>query len=79
MTLLHKENDLQYNAMLMREKRELIPDTFAELSQVEKKRKKELLETGFTTWTKNDFLYFVRASEKFGRFEFEKIAKVKRL
>lgn len=74
--LLNKENDLRYNAMLMREKREYVPPQLEELSPEEEAEKQELLDSGLTHWTKNDFYAFVRANELFGRENYQAITKV---
>jgi hypothetical protein len=62
--------------MLMREKREYVPPQLEELSPEEEAEKQELLDSGLTHWTKNDFYAFVRANELFGRENYNAIMKV---
>lgn len=76
MELLEKENDLRYNAAILRERREIVPSCLEELPQEEEEEKEKLLDTGFSDWTKNEFTAFLRACEKFGRSNFERIANV---
>ena len=65
--LLDKENELKYNAAVMRERREIVPLSLEELSKEDSEEKNRLLESGFSDWTRNEFNSFVRACEKFGR------------
>lgn len=76
MELLNKENDLKYNAMIMRDQRQIVPESFERLDDEEEKEKDRLIDSGFTSWTKNDFLAFVRGNELYGRQNFEKITQV---
>jgi SWI/SNF-related matrix-associated actin-dependent regulator of chromatin subfamily A member 5 len=45
------------------------------LSPEEYELKEQLLETGFRTWTKNDFMRFVSGCEKYGRQNYDRISK----
>lgn len=45
------------------------------LTAAEREEKEELLETGFM-WTKDEFLQFVKACEKYGRKDFRRISDV---
>lgn len=74
--LLNKENDLRYNAMIMRERREPVPEDQEDLSEEEEAEKDKLLDSGLTHWTKNDFYAFIRGNELFGRNNFTAITKV---
>ena len=75
--LMEKENDLKYNAAVMRERREIVPTSLEELPKEEHKLKERLLATGFGEWSRNEFSAFLRGCEKFGRNDFERIANVK--
>jgi hypothetical protein len=74
--LLEKENDLKYNAALMRERREIVPSCLEELPKEENAVKERLLETGFADWSKNEYSAFLRGCEKFGRTDYARIANV---
>ena len=74
--LLEKECDLRYNAAMLREKREIVPNCLEELPKEEEQEKEKLLETGFSDWTRNEYAAFLRGCEKFGRHNFETIAEV---
>lgn len=74
--LLEKENDLKYNAAMLRERREIVPPSLEELPKEEADERDRLLDTGFSDWSKNEFAGFLRACEKFGRGNYEKISNV---
>lgn len=74
--LLEKENDLKYNAAILRERREIVPSSLEELPKEEDEEKERLLNTGFSDWNKNEYALFIRACEKFGRHNHEKISNV---
>ena len=63
----------------MRERREIVPPSLEELNKEENEEKNRLLESGFSDWTRNEFNSFVRACEKFGRHDYERIAAVRPL
>lgn len=62
----------------MRERREFVPVSLEELPREENDEKEKLLFSGFLDWNRNEFAAFLRACEKFSRFEYEKIADVAR-
>lgn len=53
-----------------------MPPSLEELPKEEEAEKERLLDTGFSDWTKNEFLSYLRACEKFGRHNHERIANV---
>ncbi|WIA10295.1 hypothetical protein OEZ86_000436 [Tetradesmus obliquus] len=50
------------------------PDDPQPLSPEEEEERQALMREGFSSWSRRDFLAFVRAAEKFGRTELDKIA-----
>jgi hypothetical protein len=74
--LLEQENELKYTAALMRERREMVHASFEELPKQDAEERDKLLATGFSDWSRNEFAAFLRACEKFGRDDFERIGNV---
>lgn len=54
-----------------------MPTSLEELPKEEEEEKEQLLATGFSDWSKNEFAAFLRGCEKFGRFNFERISNVR--
>jgi len=46
------------------------------LTKAEADEKDKLLASGYSDWTKDDYLSFVKACEKYGRKDFQKISEV---
>lgn len=73
--LLNKENDLKYNALVLKENRMIVPESLEKLPDDEEEEKDRLMDLGFTNWTKNDFNAFLRGNEKYGRTSLENITR----
>ncbi|KAI3975650.1 hypothetical protein MKX01_023076 [Papaver californicum] len=50
------------------------PDEVDPLTSEEQEEKEQLLEAGFSSWTRRDFNTFIRACEKYGRSDIKSIA-----
>jgi len=61
-------------AKIQREEQRRIDDS-EPLSEEEIAEKEDLLQQGFTNWTRRDFNQFIKANEKYGRDDSESIAK----
>ena len=61
--------------MVLRENREIVPESLENLPDEEENEKIRLLESGLTFWTKSDFFAFIRGSELFGRENYEQITE----
>jgi len=59
---------------IQREEQRKIDDA-EELTEDEQLEKEDLLQEGFTNWTKRDFNQFIRLHEKYGRDEIDNISK----
>jgi len=59
---------------VQREEQRRIDDA-EELTEEEQEEKEDLLQQGFTNWTKRDFNQFIRLHEKYGRDEIDSISK----
>ena len=77
MELLERENDLKYNAAVMRERREIVPHCLEELSKEDNDEKEALINTGFVDWNRNEYQNFLRGCEKFGRHDYQRISNVR--
>ncbi len=73
LSLLNKENDHKYELAVRRQDAEL---TTEPLTERELREKEHLLATGFSSWTKTDFLTFVRGLEKYTRKGFKEISEL---
>ncbi|KAG9509927.1 putative global transcription activator SNF2L1, partial [Fragariocoptes setiger] len=61
-------------AKVQREEQKKIDESEA-LTEEELQEKEELLNDGFTNWTRRDFNQFIKANERYGRDEYEAISK----
>jgi SWI/SNF-related matrix-associated actin-dependent regulator of chromatin subfamily A member 5 len=50
-------------------------DTAEPLTEEEQEEKKNLLEQGFNNWSKLDFKQFIKANERWGREDLDRICK----
>ena len=50
-------------------------DSAEPLTEEEQEEKKKLLENGFGNWTKLDFKQFIKANERWGRDDIDRICK----
>lgn len=70
-----KNPDLGSDAAKVQREEQRRIDESEPLSEDEILEKEELLQQGFTNWTRRDFNQFIKANEKYGRDDLENIAK----
>jgi SWI/SNF-related matrix-associated actin-dependent regulator of chromatin subfamily A member 5 len=77
--LLNKENDYKYEMAVKKANPNTENGTeniCAPLTDKENREKEELISTGFSEWSKNDFNGFIKGCEKFGRKAYKEIAEL---
>ncbi len=67
--------DLGADAKKVQKEEQRKIDEAEELTEEEQEEKEDLLQQGFTNWTKRDFNQFIRLHEKYGRDEIDAISK----
>lgn len=67
--------DLGSDAERIRKEEQAKIDESEVLNEDELKEKEELLNEGFTNWSKRDFNQFIKANEKYGRDDLDSIAR----
>merc|ERR1712241_70916 len=67
--------DLGSDAKRIQKEEQKKIDEAEELTEDEQLEKEDLLQEGFTNWTKRDFNQFIRLHEKYGRDEIDNISK----
>jgi len=67
--------DLGADAKRVQKEEQRKIDESEELTEEEQEEKEELLTQGFASWTKRDFMQFIRLHEKYGREEIDNISR----
>ena len=67
--------DLGADAERQQQEQQELIDNAELLTEEEVQEKEDLLNQGFTSWSKRDFNQFIKANEKYGRDDLESISK----